>query len=46
MTSIHDEYRRFAGAKGRVLDQQFIELFKIAEVEEEMTAREHKPEWL
>jgi tyrosine-protein phosphatase SIW14 len=27
LTSIFDEYRRFAGAKVRMLDQQFIELF-------------------
>ena len=27
LTYIFDEYRRFAGAKSRMLDQQFIELF-------------------
>ena len=27
LTSIFDEYNRFAGTKGRVMDQQFIELF-------------------
>ncbi|KAL9654047.1 hypothetical protein ABK040_011591 [Willaertia magna] len=29
LTSIFDEYRRFAGSKVRMLDQQFIELFTI-----------------
>jgi tyrosine-protein phosphatase SIW14 len=28
LTSIFDEYRRFAGSKVRMLDQQFIELFE------------------
>jgi len=32
LTSIFDEYRRFAGTKVRVLDQQFIELFRTARV--------------
>ncbi|TPX33998.1 hypothetical protein SmJEL517_g03221 [Synchytrium microbalum] len=27
MTSIFDEYRRFAGTKGRIADQEFIEVF-------------------
>ncbi|CAM6090848.1 unnamed protein product [Calypogeia fissa] len=30
LTSIFDEYRRFAGTKVRMLDQQFIELFDIS----------------
>lgn len=30
LTSIFDEYRRFAGAKVRMLDQQFMELFDIS----------------
>lgn len=29
LTSIFDEYRRFAGVKFRVADQQFIELFDL-----------------
>jgi len=29
LTSIFDEYRRFAGSKVRMLDQQFIELFEL-----------------
>eukprot|EP00013_Stygamoeba_regulata_P006294 CAMPEP_0177630384 /NCGR_PEP_ID=MMETSP0447-20121125/1182_1 /TAXON_ID=0 /ORGANISM="Stygamoeba regulata, Strain BSH-02190019" /LENGTH=183 /DNA_ID=CAMNT_0019131787 /DNA_START=52 /DNA_END=603 /DNA_ORIENTATION=+ len=28
LTYIFDEYTRYAGTKGRILDQQFIELFK------------------
>lgn len=32
LTSIFDEYRRFAGNKVRLLDQQFIELFDVAQV--------------
>lgn len=30
LTSIFEEYQRFAGAKSRVLDQQFIELFDVS----------------
>jgi hypothetical protein len=30
LTSIFDEYRRFAGAKVRMLDQLFMELFDIS----------------
>lgn len=30
LSSIFDEYQRFAGLKSRVLDQQFIELFDIS----------------
>lgn len=29
LTSILEEYRRFAGSKGRILNEQFIELFDI-----------------
>ena len=29
LTSIFDEYRRFAGTKVRMLDQQFVELFNV-----------------
>mmetsp|Transcript_32629 Transcript_32629/g.103986 ORF Transcript_32629/g.103986 Transcript_32629/m.103986 type:complete len:265 (-) Transcript_32629:31-825(-) len=35
LTSIFDEYRRFAGTKVRMLDQQFIELFQQDQEEEE-----------
>lgn len=35
LTSIFCEYRRFAGAKVRILDQQFIELFDENQVEQE-----------
>jgi protein tyrosine/serine phosphatase len=31
LTSIFDEYRRFAGTKVRMLDQQFMELFDISD---------------
>eukprot|EP00246_Nothoceros_aenigmaticus_P001102 TRINITY_DN1144_c0_g1_i2.p1 TRINITY_DN1144_c0_g1~~TRINITY_DN1144_c0_g1_i2.p1 ORF type:complete len:201 (+),score=25.12 TRINITY_DN1144_c0_g1_i2:450-1052(+) len=30
LTSIFDEYRRFAGTKVRMLDQQFMELFDVS----------------
>ncbi|KAL2622509.1 hypothetical protein R1flu_002714 [Riccia fluitans] len=30
LTSIFDEYRRFAGKKVRILDQQFMELFDVS----------------
>mmetsp|Transcript_32286 Transcript_32286/g.52162 ORF Transcript_32286/g.52162 Transcript_32286/m.52162 type:complete len:170 (-) Transcript_32286:465-974(-) len=42
LTSIFDEYRRFAGSKVRILDQQFIELFNLRINFE----RGHKPDWL
>jgi len=42
LTGIFDEYRRFAGAKVRVLDQQFIELFDL----EIPFNRKYKPTWL
>ncbi len=29
LTAIFDEYRRFAGSKSRILDQQCIELFSV-----------------
>eukprot|EP00250_Pteridium_aquilinum_P012170 c20547_g1_i1 orf=276-1019(+) len=32
LTSIFDEYQRFAGTKARVLDQQFIELFDVSSI--------------
>ncbi|KAK4525293.1 hypothetical protein GAYE_SCF09G3201 [Galdieria yellowstonensis] len=43
LTSIFDEYRRFAGTKVRILDQQFIELFRVADVKYNKT---YKPSWL
>eukprot|EP00249_Psilotum_nudum_P003043 c16366_g1_i1 orf=447-812(+) len=30
LTSIFEEYQRFAGTKARVLDQQFVELFDVS----------------
>eukprot|EP00736_Rhodelphis_marinus_P008968 Rmarinus@m.10395 len=42
LTSIFDEYRRFAGSKVRVIDQQFIELFSMTVPYD----RRHKPPWL
>ncbi|KAI0562570.1 protein tyrosine phosphatase [Gracilaria domingensis] len=43
LTSIFDEYRRFAGNKTRILDQQFIELFQTSLVRYNVT---YKPAWL
>jgi len=43
LTSIFDEYRRFAGSKARILDQQFIELFDISSVKHNVT---HRAPWL
>ncbi len=43
LTQIFDEYRRFAGNKVRMLDQQFIELFATSQVQ---LAPRHKPAWL
>eukprot|EP00002_Diphylleia_rotans_P032494 TRINITY_DN6832_c0_g2_i1.p1 TRINITY_DN6832_c0_g2~~TRINITY_DN6832_c0_g2_i1.p1 ORF type:complete len:100 (+),score=21.88 TRINITY_DN6832_c0_g2_i1:590-889(+) len=43
LTYIFDEYRRFAGTKGRILDQQFIELFDATNIEVD---EKHKPKWL
>jgi len=42
LTYIFDEYRRFAGTKVRILDQQFIELFKLKISYDP----KHKPSWL
>lgn len=42
LTSIFDEYRRFAGNKVRILDQQFIELFQTSLVRYNV---KHKPQW-
>jgi tyrosine-protein phosphatase SIW14 len=43
LTSIFDEYRRFAGIKARAIDQQYIELYVPSAV-----VLEHRnlPEWL
>lgn len=43
LTSIFDEYRRFAGNKVRILDQQFIELFQTSLVR---YRAKYKPAWL
>eukprot|EP00694_Reclinomonas_americana_P004742 EC792894.1.p1 GENE.EC792894.1~~EC792894.1.p1 ORF type:complete len:190 (+),score=44.84 EC792894.1:2-571(+) len=43
LTSIFDEYRRFAGTKVRMLDQQFVELFSVEKIPYD---RQHKPKWL
>lgn len=43
LTSIFDEYRRFAANKVRVLDQQFIELFQTSRVRYRV---KYKPAWL
>ncbi|OCF43860.1 tyrosine specific protein phosphatase [Kwoniella heveanensis CBS 569] len=37
LTSIFDEYRRFSSPKSRAVDQQFIDLFDIAPVWEQVT---------
>jgi len=42
LTGIFDEYRRFAGTKVRVLDQQFIELFGL----EVPYNKKYKPSWM
>jgi hypothetical protein len=36
LTSIFDEYRRFSAPKSRAVDQQFIDLFDIAPVWDEV----------
>eukprot|EP00743_Colponemidia_sp_Colp-15_P005848 GILK01006285.1.p1 GENE.GILK01006285.1~~GILK01006285.1.p1 ORF type:complete len:333 (+),score=35.37 GILK01006285.1:40-999(+) len=43
LTSILDEYRRFAHPKARFMDQQFIELFKHKNVKYD---KRYKPSWL
>lgn len=43
LTSIFDEYRRFAGTKVRILDQQFIELFRTDMVRYD---KRYRPLWL
>ncbi|KAK1944896.1 Tyrosine-protein phosphatase DSP1 [Phytophthora citrophthora] len=44
-SSIFDEYIRFSAPKPRMMDQQFIELFKTERVTEEETLAEHLPNW-
>ena len=44
MTSIFDEYRRFAGTKARLLDLQFIELFDVDS--RPCFDPKNKPHWL
>eukprot|EP01137_Pigoraptor_chileana_P014587 Opistho-2@69394 len=49
MTSVFDEYHRFAGTKGRILDQQFIELFDVAAAAvtcSTMHDARQRPSWL
>lgn len=43
LTAIFEEYRRFAGNKVRILDQQFIELFQTSLVRYNV---KYKPAWL
>ncbi|KAI8813249.1 protein-tyrosine phosphatase [Cladochytrium replicatum] len=42
MTSIFDEYRRFTGVKYRIVDQEYIEVFKVPTGYD----KEHAPSWL
>ena len=42
LTSIFEEYRRYAGPKVRILHEQFIELFDI----DLIRVPESAPEWL
>ncbi|KAI8820841.1 tyrosine phosphatase family-domain-containing protein [Fimicolochytrium jonesii] len=42
LTSIFDEYRRFAGPKIRIADQEFIEVYS----EPVQYAKDHAPSWL
>jgi len=43
LTSVFDEYRRFAGTKARMLDQQYIELISVMNIRYE---RKFLPSWL
>ncbi|EIW71565.1 hypothetical protein TREMEDRAFT_26965 [Tremella mesenterica DSM 1558] len=49
LTSIFDEYRRFSFPKSRAVDQQFIDLFDVDQVWEEVVISggglEHLPKW-
>ena len=42
LIGIFEEYRRFAGTKVRVLDQQFIELFRLSVPYDQ----KYQPRWL
>ncbi|KAH7474437.1 putative tyrosine-protein phosphatase DSP4 [Phytophthora ramorum] len=44
-SSIFDEYIRFSAPKPRMMDQQFIELFKTERVTEEESLTENLPNW-
>ncbi|KAG7379324.1 tyrosine-protein phosphatase siw14 [Phytophthora pseudosyringae] len=44
-SSVFDEYIRFSAPKPRMMDQQFIELFKTERVTEEESLAEHLPNW-
>ena len=47
LTYIFDEYRRFAGSKVRILDQQFIELFDVSKItRESIPFKPSHPSWL
>lgn len=43
LTSIFEEYRRFAGIKARAIDQQYIELYVPSN---SIIAHDHLPDWL
>ncbi|KAJ2771734.1 tyrosine-protein phosphatase siw14 [Coemansia nantahalensis] len=43
-TSIFDEYRRYSAPKSRSMDQQFIELFDVRPVLDQLDA-DHLPDW-
>ena len=43
LTSLCEEYRRYAEPKPRALDQQFIELFDLAAVQ---YRPRHQPAWM
>ncbi|GFZ52345.1 Tyrosine-protein phosphatase SIW14 [Saitozyma sp. JCM 24511] len=49
LTSIFDEYRRFSSPKSRAVDQQFIDLFDISAVWDEVMSQggglENLPKW-
>ncbi|KAJ5067571.1 hypothetical protein M0811_02759 [Anaeramoeba ignava] len=44
LTSIFEEYRRFAGAKVRLLDQQFVELFDTSKIK--WPPAKNLPSWI
>jgi len=44
LSSIFDEYRRYASGKARMLDQQFIELFDVSSIPK--LKADELPKWL